>query len=246
MIEELLPAAVSVCESFEDTAAPVLFPEEERLVTDAIPCRRLEFGTVRMCARTALARIGVPSAPLLRGPGGAPTWPSGVVGSMTHCAGYRAAAVAHGRYVRTIGLDAEPNKPLPDGVLELVTIPSERAWLPSATARRPDVAWDRLVFSAKESVYKAWFPVTGHPLEFEDAEVRVNIDAGTFTAKLLIPAPTIGESRLRKFEGRWLARDGLLATATAVLGSAEPRSGHLAGRGHSVLHRQGWGRRAHA
>lgn len=80
--------------------------------------RQREFATARSCARTALARLGVPPVPVLASPRGAPRWPAGVVGSITHCDGYRAAAVAYTRDVVSLGIDAEPDEPLPnDGTL---------------------------------------------------------------------------------------------------------------------------------
>jgi 4'-phosphopantetheinyl transferase EntD len=218
VIEELLPAQVEAAEAFHDPAEPPpLFPEEEQLVAGTVARRRQEFGTVRACARTALARLGIPAAPILPGERGAPRWPASVVGSMTHCAGYRAAAVARSADVVTIGLDAEPDEPLKnDGVLDLVTVAEERAWLAGAAARRPDVHWDRLVFSAKESVYKAWFPLTGRWLDFEEAVITVDPGAGTFAARLLVPGPEVAGIRLPGFSGRWLIRDGLILTAIVV------------------------------
>lgn len=218
MIEELLPASTAVAEAFHDPVdPPPLFPEEERLVANSVDRRRREFGTVRACARSALARLGVPPAPILPGTRGAPRWPTSIVGSMTHCTGYRAAAVARSGDVVTIGLDAEPNEPLQsEGVLDLVTVAEERAWLREVGAGRPDVSWDRLVFSAKESVYKAWYPLTGRWLDFEEAVITVDPTAGTFTARLLVPGPVVNGGRLPGFSGRWLVRDGLILTAIAV------------------------------
>ena len=36
------------------------------------------------------------------------------------------------------------------------------------TCSQPNISWDRLTFSAKESVYKAWFPTYGKWLDFTD------------------------------------------------------------------------------
>jgi 4'-phosphopantetheinyl transferase EntD len=150
VIQELLPPAVVAVEAFQDPPGVALFPAEEAAVARAVAKRRSEFTTVRHCARTALAGLGLPAGPIVPGPRGAPQWPAGIVGSMTHCAGYRAAAVARSREVATLGIDAEPNEPLPDGVLDSVTVAEERTWLAELAARRPEVSWDRLVFSAKE------------------------------------------------------------------------------------------------
>ncbi|MEU4210566.1 4'-phosphopantetheinyl transferase superfamily protein [Streptomyces sp. NPDC026206] len=222
MIGALLTSPIETAESFDDpAAAPALFAEEEALLTKAVDKRRREFTTVRTCARTALGRLGIAPAPIIPGQRGAPQWPAGIVGSMTHCAGYRAAAVARDADVLTIGLDAEPNEPLPnDGVRELVTRPEEHGWLARLDAERPEVCWDRLVFSAKESVYKAWFPLTRLWLDFQDAVVEVDPDARTFSARVLTPDPLLAATgnRLSGFDGRWLVRDGLIVTAISVPG----------------------------
>ncbi|WP_423832395.1 hypothetical protein [Streptomyces manipurensis] len=70
--------------------------------------RRAQFATARACARRALAGLGREPVALLPGPGGAPQWPSGVVGSITHCEGYRAAVAAPAGVVAALGIDAEP------------------------------------------------------------------------------------------------------------------------------------------
>ncbi|WP_405808610.1 4'-phosphopantetheinyl transferase superfamily protein [Streptomyces sp. NBC_00210] len=218
MIEDLLPAPIVTIEVFQDPVdPPALFPEEEALIAESVDARRREFGTVRACARTALQRIGIPPAPILPGLGGAPQWPDGIVGSMTHCSGYRAAAVAHAADLVTIGLDAEPNQPLPnDGVEESVTLAEERGRLRALAAYRPEVCWDRLLFSAKESVYKAWFPLTGRWLDFDEAAISIDPVGGGFTARLLVPGPVVNGTRLSGFSGNWLVRNGLIVTAIAV------------------------------
>ncbi|HEY6480768.1 MAG TPA: 4'-phosphopantetheinyl transferase, partial [Streptosporangiaceae bacterium] len=113
MIEEILPPSVAAAEEFGDRPDAVLFPEEEAVIGRAIEKRRREFTTARACARAALARLGQPPVAILPGERGAPGWPPGIVGSITHCAGYRAAAVARVSQVLAIGLDAEPDLPLP-------------------------------------------------------------------------------------------------------------------------------------
>jgi enterobactin synthetase component D / holo-[acyl-carrier protein] synthase len=216
VIEEILPPGVAAAEVFGDTAPARLFPAEEAAIARAVAKRRSEFATGRACARAALAKLGLPPSPIVPGPRGAPQWPAGVAGSITHCAGYRASAVAHLTDVASLGLDAEPNAPLPDGVLERITVAQERAWLPELAAAVPGVSWDRLLFCAKESVYKAWFPLTRRWLGFEQAAITIDPHAGAFTAELLEPAEVLDGRRLAGFAGRWLARDGLMLTAITV------------------------------
>jgi 4'-phosphopantetheinyl transferase EntD len=213
VIEKILPAAVACAEAFSDLTDVVLFPEEEAQVNRAVENRRREFATARACARRALADLGIAPVAIPRGERNAPQWPAGIVGSITHCAGYRAAAVAHTRDVLTIGLDAEPDDALPGGVLGEVSLPGERARLGDLTATAPDISWDRLLFCAKEATYKAWFPLTRSWLGFEDADITIDAADGTFQARLLVDPPLIEGSPLTAFHGRWLARDGLILTA---------------------------------
>jgi 4'-phosphopantetheinyl transferase EntD len=216
VIGEILPPEVVAVEAFEDAPGATLFPEEEAVVGKAVEKRRREFTTARVCARAALAKLGLPPVPIVPGLRGAPQWPAGIVGSITHCAGYRAAAVARSTEIVTIGVDAEPNGVLPDGVLGVISSADERAWVTDLMNSVRDVCWDRLLFSAKESVYKAWFPLTSRWLGFEDAFIEVDPADGTFTARLLVPGPIVGAGLLTGFNGRWLVRGGLIVTAIAL------------------------------
>ncbi|WP_210583620.1 4'-phosphopantetheinyl transferase superfamily protein [Streptomyces sp. GESEQ-35] len=221
MIAELLPGSVAVAETYGDDEAAPLYPEERALMADAVERRRREFATVRACARRAMAELGRAPRPIPSCPRGAPCWPPGLVGSMTHCDGYRAAAVAHATDLASVGIDAEPHAPLPKDVLDAVRLPSEQWRLRYLSVRHPAVHWDQLLFSAKESVYKAWFPLTGDHLDFADADIEFEAAPGSpprggFRAALLVPGPLVGGRRLTHFEGRWVVRKGLAATAVTV------------------------------
>jgi len=216
VIEEILPADVIAVEARHDQLDVKLFPEEEIALGQAVEKRRREFTTARMCARAALGKLGFPAMPILTGERGAPQWPAGVVGSITHCAGYRACAVARSSEIVTVGIDAERNIPLPDGLLGDIARPEELPWLRRLELELPEVHWDRLLFSAKESVYKAWFPLAKRWLGFEDAVIAVDPSVGAFTAHLLVSGPSLADGPLRGFSGRWMVRDGIIVTAIAV------------------------------
>jgi 4'-phosphopantetheinyl transferase EntD len=87
--------------------------------------------------------------------------------------------------------------------------------LRALAAAAPSTYWDRLLFSAKESVYKAWFPLTDEWLDFHDATISFD-RAGTFCALILVAGPGVGGRRLTELQGRWLQRAGLAMTAIAV------------------------------
>jgi 4'-phosphopantetheinyl transferase EntD len=219
VLERLLPPGVRCAESFGDVPEDLrgLFPAEAALVARAVASRRAEFATARGCARRALTALGEPPAPLLPGPRGAPLWPEGTVGSITHCPGYRGAAVARHGTAASVGIDAEPDAPLPRGMLDVIAGPAERDALAALTRELPSLPWGRLLFSAKEAVYKAWFPLTGRPVDFADAEVLLRTDpgartTGTLTARMLVPGPP----GATLFRGRWAAAAGLLLTSIVV------------------------------
>lgn len=216
MLGDVMPSCVVTEEAFGDVPDVRLFPQEEAVIAKAVGKRRNEFTTARACARVALGKLGFPPVPIVPGPRGAPQWPDGVVGSITHCAGYRACAVARADDIVTIGLDAEPHDKLPDGVLGVIALESEQERLASLAAAVPGVSWDRILFCAKETVYKAWFPLAGRWLGFEQADIDIEAANRTFTARLLVDGPMVNGAMLTGFEGRWLVSDGLIVTAIAV------------------------------
>jgi 4'-phosphopantetheinyl transferase EntD len=216
VIEDILPTRVVAVEARHDPPDAKLFPEEAITLGQAVEKRRREFTTARMCARAALGKLGFPPVAIPTGERGAPQWPDGIVGSITHCEGYRACAVARSSEIVTVGIDAERNAALPDGLLGDIARPEELPGLGRLERELPDVHWGRLLFSAKESVYKAWFPLAKRWLGFEDAVIVIDPSAGTFTARLLVPGPRLGDAPLQGFSGKWMVHEGIILTAIAV------------------------------
>jgi len=218
MLEVIVPAGVASQECFGEARGGVLFREEEQVIAHAVAARRRDYAAVRSCARVCLQRLGYPPAPILPGVGGAPTWPAGIRGSMTHCAGYAAAAVGLHAQISAIGIDAEPDQPLPDGVLGLIATPAERDRLTTTHQNSDSPNWDRLLFSAKEAVYKAWFPLVGKWLDHHDAEIIFDPHNRTFTALLSRDDLILNSRPIHQLHGRWTQKQGILATAI-ILGS---------------------------
>jgi 4'-phosphopantetheinyl transferase EntD len=216
MIDEILPGNVVAVETRQDVFDIDLFPEEEAVVANAVDKRRREFTTARACARAALEKLDIPSTPIAVGERGEPLWPDGVIGSITHCADYRACAVARDIEVATIGIDAEPHDVLPDGVLGQIARPEELARMQDLRRQAPGLHWDRLLFCMKEAVYKAWFPMARRWLGFEDASVEVDRDGATFEVALLVPGPTWSGGTLTTLSGRWIVRDELVLAAIVL------------------------------
>jgi enterobactin synthetase component D / holo-[acyl-carrier protein] synthase len=135
---------------------------------------------------------------------------------MTHCTGYAAAAVGPHPRISTIGIDAEPDAPLPDGVVDLVATPAERARLAETQPDPGSPNWDRLLFSAKEAVYKAWFPLVWEWLDHQQAEILINPQDRTFEAQLFRDGLIVHGRQVRRLHGRWIRKQGILATAVVV------------------------------
>ncbi len=220
LLSGVLPAAVpelAAAERYDDPTEIAPLPEEEPLIAKSVAKRRNEFLTVRHCARQALGELGVAPAPILKGDKGEPCWPDGIVGSLTHCEGFRGAVVGRAGEIRSVGIDAEPHGELPKGVLDAISLPVERhelAALPVA------LHWDRILFCAKEATYKAWFPLTHRWLGFEDAHITFAVDgsgaAGTFSSSVLIDPSAESGPPLTTLRGRWSVRDGLALTAIVL------------------------------
>lgn len=169
--------------------------------------RRAEFVTARLCAHDALRRLGVDDVSVPRGPGGEPLWPRGTLGSITHCAGYRAAAVAHTARFLAVGIDAEPNAALPAGVLERIMGDGDER--PHHTGDDRPLHTDRLLFCAKEAAFKATSARTRRSLDWRRIAVQLRLD-GTFDARV---ATDHGHLDMR---GSWMRSGAHLAAAVTV------------------------------
>lgn len=205
-------SALAAEERYDDPPDLRPLPEEEPLIEKSVTKRRNEFVTVRYCARLALAELGQPPVPILKGDKGEPRWPDGIVGSLTHTAGFRGAAVGRRPEVRSLGIDAEPHDVLPSGVLDSVSLPEERREIEALPG---GLHWDRILFCAKEATYKAWFPLTKRWLGFEDAHITLDLDGG-FVSRILIDPAALSGPPLTTLRGRWSVRDGLALTAIVL------------------------------
>ncbi|MEH3133098.1 MAG: 4'-phosphopantetheinyl transferase [Mycolicibacterium neoaurum] len=217
LLPAVVPEQVSTAEMYDDPPDLTPLPEEAPLVARSVAKRRNEFVTVRHCARIALGEIGVPPVPILKGDKGEPCWPDGVVGSLTHCDGFRGAVVGRQGQVRSVGIDAEPHGVLPNGVLEAISLPVERHQISALPA---ELHWDRILFCAKEATYKAWYPLTHRWLGFEDAHITFTIDgtgtAGTFRSTILIDPAADHGPPLNALDGRWSVAGGIALTAITL------------------------------
>ena len=200
-----------------------LLPAEAGYVASRFmqPRREAEFRAGRACAREALAQLGVCNWPLIPGPTREPRWPPGVVGSITHAEGYCAAAVASADVCGGLGIDVEAIGRVGEAVAGLICGADELCRLDDcdAATRRVRLA---LLFSAKESVFKAVFPAERIVFEPADIEVAFEWDNGTFAIQA--PAQRALDAICAQLDGRFaIVGAHVMTTAWRGEASALPR-----------------------
>ena len=179
-----------------------LFPQEAQAIAGAVPLRQHEFAAGRKAARAALRR----PLPIPMGADRAPVWPPGWVGSITHAGGWAIAAVSADH--RLLGIDLELDDDLPADIWDTVLLPSERDGL---HGRADAGRLARVIFSAKESAYKAQYPLSRALFGFE--QFAVDLGEGVFTATF---QGAVGPFRRGdRLDGRFARADGFILTAIA-------------------------------
>jgi 4'-phosphopantetheinyl transferase EntD len=142
-----------------------LVGEEAASIASPVIAVRRASGAARIVARQLLAQLGYPRVPLPRSASGAPVWPEPIVGSLAHDDEVAVAAVGMKHDFAAVGIDVEPAVALPPDMLALVARPQELRGIPDDPRR------GKLLFAAKEAVYKAVYPLDRVFLEFRDIEV---------------------------------------------------------------------------
>lgn len=212
MPEPLFPTSVSVVVQLlmPDTGpTPEIIGAELDAIARATPARAREFAWGRWCARQALAPFGQANIAIPAGAHREPIWPDGIVGSITHCTDMAAAAVSSATHFQGLGIDVEPLRTLHTDDQAVVLTDSERATITMntyatepataepVTALTPDSSTSKALalFSAKESVFKAAYPICGIYFDFLDAEILPEWEAGSFTVRAM-PGTPAGAARL--------------------------------------------------
>jgi 4'-phosphopantetheinyl transferase EntD len=178
----LFGPAIATAEALPPYSEEGLLPLEETFIARAVGRRRAEFATGRALARRALAALGEAPVAIAAGADRSPRWPDSIVGSISHSSAL--CGVALGRKadgVRLVGLDIELAEPLPQDLWETVLTPAEHETLSAMPAAKAGLA-ARVIFSAKECVYKAQYPVSGVLFGFEMFEVALDMAGETFRA----------------------------------------------------------------
>ena len=205
---------VTLVTTAEGVAEEAVHPLEAAHVERAAAKRRNEFFAGRRCARQALAQLGVRDFALLPDSNRVPRWPEGIVGSITHCAAYAGAAVAPASTLDGLGFDAEPVGAVKDEIARRICSKAELEQIQGLERRVPR-DWATLFFSAKESFYKAYFPLARRFLGFHDVEVSFEPARCGFQIRFVEGEFPLAE-RAGSFAGRFVQDDVRVYTGVVL------------------------------
>jgi 4'-phosphopantetheinyl transferase EntD len=204
LIAPLFSAEVATEEARPELVDSQLFADELAYLARAVPKRRAEFGTARLCARRALARLGITAGSLVPHEDRAPRWPDGSVGSLTHTHEYCAAVVASTATHVSLGVDAERERALDAPLIEMICTARERERTPASDAI--------VIFAAKEAFYKCQYPLTRTYLDFLDVDLYLDHARGTFEVEVHKPLPRA----LGGIQGRFMRVGGLVLCSSEL------------------------------
>jgi len=206
-LEGMFDGEVVVLTSTIDVSAVAsLGAREAALVARAVDKRKNEFATARVLARKALARFGVTEFEILHDEKRAPVWPQGIAGSLSHCRTRAFAAIGRRDEIGTLGIDVEDRATLSEDLWSHILLTEERVFLQTV----PEAIRGRLalvIFSAKESLYKAQYPRSRTFMDFADLRVSFVQSDGAVSGTLAcefqctvgpFPAGTVVTGRFRE------------------------------------------------
>ena len=174
MLPNPFPDHISFCLlPIHSTSNQKLHPAEENYFSQLSSVSRKEhYRSGRICAGEVLSKLGTLGQPVLRDPQTRePLWPEGISGAITHSGKWAAAAAGKTSDVSGIGIDLEDlERQVDSRISRHVCIPEEQKWLQECGEDFLDKNL-KIIFSAKESIFKAFFPYTRTYLHFHDARI---------------------------------------------------------------------------
>lgn len=144
-----------------------------------------EFSLGRLAAQLALKKLGIKNTTIIaKGASGEPLWPKGTVGSITHSANFAICVVARKSKLSAVGIDLEQRKRFKDAkIAKRVCLAEEALWI-QASSRHATLR-TAMMFSAKEAIYKALFPLYGKYFGFKKVRLKWDDESSRFCAELL-------------------------------------------------------------
>ena len=220
IIGRLFPAQVSLAVAAQEEYLSCPWPGEHAGDVAWPYRRRRQYAAGRSAARMALTGLGLAAQAIPRMRDGAPSWPPGVTGSITHCDLLCCSVAAFRKDIAGIGIDAEAFRTISDRLGRSILTGPECDRRGCLSPRLASV-WPLLAFSAKEAFFKCYYPLSGARLELEDIAVEpiehatafagAAHSSGAFKIRLLrTDLPLAAE--VPRFFGRYLVTNDLVVT----------------------------------
>ncbi|MCU7872719.1 MAG: 4'-phosphopantetheinyl transferase superfamily protein [Candidatus Thiodiazotropha sp. (ex Lucinoma borealis)] len=215
-LSSLFPPDVVIVKASNEMWSTPLCREEEQLIEGAVEKRQREFRAGRNAAHAALSQLNAPPGPLLRGEKRQPTWPAGFLGSISHCRERCVAVCTKKGELLSLGIDVEPLSPLSKGIARYIDTPEETQF-----KLQHETLPARLIFSAKESLYKCYYPLIGHYFGFQSVTLNFDLSRQRFqftptsACKIHFPENLI-------FHGRYQIADHHLYTSCFLTQTGTP------------------------
>ena len=173
----IVPHGISVeCRVIGNEDYTSLLAEERHSIPTTNLQRLKASGAARYIARGLLAEQDINEFPILRASAGEPIWPQNIVGSLAHDDEVAVAAMGSVQDFLGLGIDVEPATPLPIDIQSLVRTSADKTEDTSGTG-----LFDRVLFCAKEAVYKAVYPLDRVILNYDDISVDLTTQNATTT-----------------------------------------------------------------
>jgi 4'-phosphopantetheinyl transferase EntD len=174
LLAQLFAPGVAAAELREDADASLLYPAEAAFCVGFARRRIADFAAGRLCARRALADLGIADFPIAVNSDRSPVWPPGITGSISHTETFRCAVAAPKQRFGSIGIDVEIVGRVKSDIDALVFTHAETVFLASLADTRRALA-ATIVFSAKEAFYKCQYAITHQWLDFHDVTVDLTL-----------------------------------------------------------------------
>lgn len=212
-VRSLFPAEVGLGVALlgEGQSSDLLAAESAGL-TRMVPARAAEFIAGRLALRRAQQALSAACFPVPNATDRSPQWPAGFCGSISHACGLAVAVMAHqSDGLQSLGIDIEDDAPLSADLQDIVLVQEERR----ALAARVDASRKaKIIFSVKEAVYKAQYPLTGKLFGFDQITVSLLSPTDCFDARFnadILPFQ-VGS----RVAGRYSTGDGLVVAGVSL------------------------------
>lgn len=217
MFENPFPDPIEFCILGKNSLSQInLFPEEKKYLKNvSSEVRKLTYTLGRGCAHCILEKYGYNNFPILKDISGAPVFPETLTGSISHTNNWAVAAMAKNDIVKGIGIDIEDlSRKVNPGIKRIIATPDEKKTIEDLPKNQQDKCI-KIIFSAKESIYKCVYSISGVPLKFQDLSIKFIDKPGMFSWYLSVECKNLQPESFQ-YIGKFVIKDDLVMTSVWI------------------------------